>query len=182
MRHRSSPKFRVAVAIFCGAILLLLSQGSVLANGGPTSRTPSVTPLVTCSGSGCTGKDPYSTGCASSGYSLKAYPLYVARGQSVSDYYAYIQSASATLGWVQNYYSSTCGTNWAVVTSNSDATITASIDGQNSRIYWWSRGTNTSSWHSPMYYAPSEPTAAYGDISGYSNCLLQADNGVCDHP
>lgn len=196
MRYRASSKFRLSLAILCGVLLVLFSQTSVLANGvptGPTTKSQSVNPLVTCSGTGCNGKDPYSTGCSATEYVQTGYPLYPSQGQSPNTKYniAWIQSANGNAGWVQNYYSTACQTNWAVVTDNSNGPIVASINGQTSRIYWWSScglsacpsdGHGHYWWRSPMYYAPTESTAAYGNIGGYSNCLLQANNGICDHP
>ena len=204
MRYRASSKFRLSLAILCGVLLVLFSQTSVLANGrptGPTTKSQSVNPMVTCSGSGCTGKNPYSTGCSSTGYPQNAWPLYVSyqagqqSGQEYQDAYIPAATDGEELGWVQNYYSTACHSNWSVVTENEDLAITASIEGQSTRIYWWghcnagscpsyidSRGVRVYWWHSPMYYAPTESTAAYGNIDGYDNCLLQANNGICDHP
>lgn len=198
MRYCSSAKFRVGVAIFCGTLLLLLSQGSVLANGRPQTGPQSVAPLVTCSGSGCTGKDPYSSGCASTGYAQNAWPLYVSyqadqkSGQEYQEAYIPFATDGGELGWVENYYSTTCKSNWSVVIENNDDAVTTSIEGQSTRIYWYSHcnagacaynsSTHEYWWHSPMYYAPTESTAAYGNIDGYDNCLLQANNGICDHP
>ena len=195
MRYHASLKLRVVAAILCAALFVLMTQGNALANGRPPADAPSVSPLVSCSGSGCTGKDPYSTGCAATGYKQLGYPRDLSQGQQSNTRYdiAYIPARGDVIfGWVQNYYSTTCKTNWSVVTENSDGAITASIEGQNSRIYWWSHcnlgacsydsSTGRYWWHSPMYYAPTEPTAAYGNLTGYDNCLLQANNGICDHP
>lgn len=195
MLYRASSKFGVSLAILCGVMLVLFSQSSVLANGGPPPKVPTISPSVSCSGTGCNGKDPYSTGCAATGYVQTGYPLDLSQGQNANTKYdkAYIPHVGEVIfGWVQNYYSTTCKTNWAVVTDNVETDITASIEGQNSRIYWWSHcnlgscpynsSTQAYWWRSPMYYAPTEPTAAYGNLGGHENCLLQANNGICDHP
>lgn len=124
MRYRASSKFRLSLAILCGVVLVLFSQSSVLANGGPTgptTKSQSVNPMVTCSGTGCNGKDPYSTGCAATGYVQTGYPLDLSQGQNPNTKYdkAFIPSVGVVIfGWVQNYYSTTCKTNWAVVTDN----------------------------------------------------------------
>ena len=86
--------------------IVLMGAGGVLVTATPavyaastSSQTASVT--RTCSGSHCTGSDPYSTGCA---------------GNSAS--YWVVDSVPVTwkgvnYGWDQLWYSGTCGTNWA---------------------------------------------------------------------
>jgi hypothetical protein len=73
-----------------------------------TDATLSLVSLASCSGSRCDGSDPYSSGCAGNGPSYWAVDSVPVTWRGVN------------YGWVQLWYSATCGTNWARYTcSNS---------------------------------------------------------------
>ncbi len=92
-------------------VIFLFSSVPALASGCPkTSRhlkplatrisgQPSLIRAATCSGNGCNGLDPYSTGCAAS--------LYTVAVASVGN-----------IGSVELEYSATCQTNWEQIYGN----------------------------------------------------------------
>ena len=78
---------------------------------------PLITPApsayaVTCSGSGCNGKDPIYTGCNQNSYLAKRYIIPDQNGLAMWQTFADI------------YYSRSCGTNWVRVTQNPFGGIT----------------------------------------------------------
>ncbi len=103
MRHtrRVIAAFSAALILGCGA--LVASAPAAFA--------------ATCSGTGCDGKDPYSSGCAGSGASY-----YVAETAPLIN--ASTGVASNSYGYIQLWWSNTCHTNWArMVVNVSGATL-----------------------------------------------------------
>jgi hypothetical protein len=87
----------VAVALLTAILMSVSSSGTSLA--------------VSCSGSGCNGKNPVTTGCNQNAYLAAHYPFY--------DNYGIILSPFSNKSPYMNvYYSRSCGTNWVQVTSN----------------------------------------------------------------
>ena len=81
--------------------------GAVLAAGALTAcgllgivapAGAQVHPLVSCSGNGCTDKDPVQTGCSSDGRSILSGP---------------VSYNGTSFGTIELFWSNTCGTNWA---------------------------------------------------------------------
>jgi len=69
--------------------------------------TPAHALAATCSGNGCNGTDPASTGCNQNAYLAKRLPILdMQYGLAIWQTYADV------------YYSNTCGTNWVRVTQN----------------------------------------------------------------
>lgn len=93
------------------AIIFLFSSVSALASGGPKtarhlkplashiSGQSSLIRTATCSGNGCNGLDPYSTGCAASMYTVAV-------------------ASVGNIGRVELEYSAICQTNWGQIYGN----------------------------------------------------------------
>ncbi len=89
--------------LLCGMFALLLA-GGLLVLRVPTAQAKNITasrPLVPCAGEQCNGTDPYTTGCAGSAASYGVVDSVPVLWQGVN------------FGWVQLWFSRTCGTNWA---------------------------------------------------------------------
>lgn len=84
---------------------------------------------ASCSGAGCNGQNPYTTGCNSDAYALRYRDL--------------VDETSMTIGTVSLLYSPTCQTVWSEVTSYFGPTnrITANISAIDSSIAGCSGGT-----------------------------------------
>lgn len=117
--------------------------------------TPSF--AATCGGTGCDHTDPYATGCAGSGASY-----YVVASTPI-----YKGSTNVQAGYIQLWYSGTCGTNWA--------RIVVYDDGLND-IFYVKSGVYTADDRSDIYdqypgtswtnqlYAPTVRAKACGEI------------------
>lgn len=119
----------------------------------PVAIVMNTTPAfaVSCSGYGCDGQDPVSTGCDSGAYTVASDPLKYDAGGS-------------TIGWIDLRYSPTCGTNWARTRSNIGVqSLSASVSRPNS--YTTHEVGNYSTAWSGMVYAPSPVVAcAWGSV------------------
>ncbi len=122
------------------------------ASGGPATHAAQPRRAnVTCSGNGCNGKNPATTGCDVGAKT--------------------IQTAVFTNSYVELRYSPTCGTNWARTLSrvgpvNLVARTQRRIDGL---TYTFSSRNSTSTF-SAMVYAPTTPARACGGVNGISGC------------
>ena len=107
-------------------------------------------PLVGCSGSGCNGLNPATTGCSADAYT--------------------VQTATFSNSFVQLRYSPTCGTNWGRVISRVGATsLVITIQRNDNLTYTFSGGNFTFAWVA-MVYAPNVPARACGGVSSTSGC------------
>jgi uncharacterized protein DUF2690 len=107
-------------------------------------------PLVSCSGNGCNGLNPATTGCSADAYT--------------------VQTATFSNSFVELRYSPTCGTNWGRVISRVGATsLTVTIQRNDNLSYTFSGGNFTYAWVA-MVYAPSVPARACGGVNGTSGC------------
>ncbi len=121
-------------------------------SGGPgfARTTQPNTSHVKCSGNGCNGQNPVTTGCDASAKT--------------------IQTAVFNNSYVELRYSPACGTNWGRVTSKVGLTYltirTQRIDGL---TYAYSGGKYAYSF-SAMVYAPVLQARACGGVNGISGC------------
>lgn len=107
-------------------------------------------PLVSCSGNGCNGLNPATTGCSADAYT--------------------VQTAVFSNSFVELRYSPTCGTNWGRVISRVGATtLTVTIQRNDNLSYTFSGGNFTYAWVA-MVYAPNVPARACGGVSATSGC------------
>ena len=107
-------------------------------------------PLVGCSGSGCNGLNPATTGCSADAFT--------------------VQTAVFSNSRVELRYSPTCGTNWGRVTSKVGATfLVIRIDRSGGLTYTFSGGNFNSAWVA-MVYAPQVAARACGGVSSISGC------------
>ena len=105
---------------------------------------------VTCSGDGCDGQNPATTGCSAGAYT--------------------VQTAVFSNSFVELRYSPTCGTNWGRVTSRVGATfLVIRIDRSGGLTYTFSGG-NFNFAYSAMVYAPKVAARACGGVSSISGC------------
>ncbi len=110
-------------------------------------------PHVTCSGNGCNGLDPISTGCA-----LDAITVSITGG-----------AVSFRTGTIQLRYSPTCGTNWGrVFSSVGNTQMTVSIRRDDGRFYF-TVGSGTRLW-SPMVFARNAKAKACGSAGLFEDC------------
>ena len=105
---------------------------------------------VTCSGNGCNGLNPETTGCGADAYT--------------------VQTAVFSNTSVELRYSRRCGANWGRVTSRVGRAFlvirTQRIDGL---TYTFTGGNFNYAW-SAMVYAPTVRARACGGIGGISGC------------
>ncbi len=107
-------------------------------------------PLVGCSGSGCNGLNPATTGCSAGAYT--------------------VQTAVFSNSRVELRYSPTCGTNWGRVTSTVGATfLIIRIQRIDGLTYTFSGG-NFNFAYVAMVYAPTVAARACGGVSSISGC------------
>ena len=107
-------------------------------------------PQVTCSGEGCDGQNPATTGCSADAYT--------------------VQTAVFSNSFVELRYSPTCGTNWGRVTSRVGATfLVIRIDRSGGLTYTFSGG-NFNFAYVAMVYAPKVAARACGGVSSISGC------------
>ena len=107
-------------------------------------------PQVTCSGNGCNGLNPVTTGCSADAYT--------------------VQTAVFSNSFVELRYSPTCGTNWGRVTSRVGATfLVIRIDRSGGLTYTFSGG-NFNFAYVAMVYAPKVAARACGGVSSISGC------------
>jgi Protein of unknown function (DUF2690) len=170
LRHKRLPFSRALAALFALALVFALS-GTAFASGLPGhSRTGVQQASVNCSGTGCNGKDPYSSGCAATA---------VLQGTAVA-----IWNGAVIVGTVQIDWSTQCQTNWAEVRSTAGSStrqMEAQIVGLSHGIYYWAKcGSGCTAYHSQMYYAPNESVEADGQIIAIAtgvSCQTQGSNG-----
>jgi len=107
-------------------------------------------PQVTCSGNGCNGLNPATTGCSADAYT--------------------VQTAVFSNSYVELRYSPTCGTNWGRVTSKVGATsLIIRIQRIDGLTYTFSGGPFNSAYVA-MVYAPKVAARACGGVSSISGC------------
>ena len=110
-------------------------------------------PHVTCSGNGCNGLDPVTTGCARDAVSVKT------TGGTVS----------FRTGTIELRYSPTCGTNWGRVLSTVGNTqLTVSIR-RDDGLFYFVVGSGTRMW-STMVFARSAKAKACGSANHFEDC------------
>lgn len=110
-------------------------------------------PHVTCSGNGCNGHDPVSTGCA-----RDAITVSITGG-----------TVKFRTGTIQLRFSPTCGTNWGRVFSNIGNTqLTVSIRRDDGR-FAFTVGSGTRLW-SPMVFARNVKAKACGSAGLFEDC------------
>ena len=118
------------------------------------STVQDLLPHVTCSGNGCNGLDPVSTGCARDGITVTT------TGGTVS----------FRTGTIQLRYSPTCGTNWGRVFSTIGTTqLWVSIRRDDGRFYFTVGSGITRLW-SPMVFARNVKAKACGSASHFEDC------------
>ncbi len=122
------------------------------ASGGPAAARISQqsSAKVTCSGNGCNGKSPATTGCETGAYT--------------------VQTAVFSNSYVELRYSPTCGTNWARTTSKvGPANLVARVQRIDGLTYTFSSGKFNYAF-SAMVYAPTVKARACGGVNGISGC------------
>lgn len=142
------------IRLFLFSTALLVSLLGMTAFVGVSTAAAHATqrshPQVTCSGNGCNGQNPATTGCAADART--------------------VQTATFSNSFVQLRYSPTCGTNWGRVISRVGAVHlvvrTQRIDGL---TYTFSGGNFTSAF-AAMVFAPRVAARACGGINGISGC------------
>ena len=155
---------RIRLFLFSTALLVSLfgmtaitgssvaSAHTHVANARATSAhvTRRSRPQVTCSGEGCDGQNPATTGCSADAYT--------------------VQTAVFSNSFVELRYSPTCGTNWGRVTSRVGATfLVIRIDRSGGLTYTFSGG-NFNFAYSAMVYAPKVAARACGGVNAISGC------------
>ena len=155
---------RIRLFLFSAALLLSLfgmttftglsaaSAHTQVTNARATSAhaTRRSRPQVTCSGEGCDGLNPATTGCSADAYT--------------------VQTAVFSNSFVELRYSPTCGTNWGRVTSRVGATfLVIRIDRSGGLTYTFSGG-NFNFAYSAMVYAPKVAARACGGVNAISGC------------
>ncbi|HEX4206769.1 MAG TPA: DUF2690 domain-containing protein [Ktedonobacteraceae bacterium] len=128
------------------------SQHVVQSGGRPgaVKTTTRSSAQVTCSGNGCNGQNPVTTGCNADAYT--------------------VQTAVFSNSYVELRYSPTCGTNWARVTSKVGlANLVARIQRIDGLTYTFSGGKFYYA-YSVMVYAPTLAARACGGVNGISGC------------
>ena len=106
--------------------------------------------LVTCSGDGCDGLNPETTGCAAGAYT--------------------VQTAVFSNSYVELRYSPTCKTNWGRVTSKvGPSFLVVRIQRIDGLTYTFSGG-NFNFAYSAMVYAPQAAARACGGVNGITGC------------
>lgn len=117
------------------------------------STAQNLLPHVTCSGNGCNGLDPVSTGCARDAITVTT------TGGTVS----------FRTGTIQLRYSPTCGTNWGrVFSSVGNTQLTVSIR-RNDGLFYFTIGSGTRLW-SPMVFARNVKAKACGSAGHFEDC------------
>ena len=105
---------------------------------------------VTCSVTGCNGRDPQTTGCAADAYT--------------------VQTAVFSNAFVELRYSPTCKTNWGRVRSRIGTNfLSARIQRIDGLRYTFSGGNFTIAW-SAMVYAPVMKARACGGVQVIDGC------------
>jgi hypothetical protein len=74
--------------------------------------SPDTSFAVSCSGAGCNGRNPVTTGCNQNAYLAAHYPFYEQPWNIIFSPY------SSSSPYMNVYYSRSCGTNWIQITSN----------------------------------------------------------------
>jgi hypothetical protein len=133
--------------------LLLTVLGMTVVVGVRTAlasvRQPSL-PHATCSGNGCNGQDPQTSGCAADAYT--------------------VQTAVLSSRFVQLRYSPRCGTNWGRVLSRIGRThLYVRVQRIDGRSYFGSISTGLLM-YSPMVYAPVLKARACAISQGAADC------------
>lgn len=96
-------KYHRSVFILLALLLLVLGSSFALPHHASAATLHvQMTASPSCSGDGCDGFDPYATRCAGSGASYR-----------VVDSVPVVNIFFAKVGYVQLWYSDTCGTNWS---------------------------------------------------------------------
>ena len=152
---------RIRLLLFSAALLISLFGMTAFTQVNVASAHTSVQanhmhatvpnrPLVSCSGNGCNGLNPATTGCSADAYT--------------------VQTAVFNNSFVELRYSPTCGTNWGRVISRVGATfLTVTIQRNDNLSYTFSGGNFTYAWVA-MVYAPNVPARACGGVSTTSGC------------
>lgn len=146
---------RLFILLSIATLLAALFAGTAFAYVSASHATTAghLAPHVTCSGNGCNGLDPVSTGCAADAYTVRV------TGGTVT----------FRTGHVELRYSARCGTNWGRVTSTiGSAQLTISIR-RNDDLFYFAVGSGTILW-SPMVYAPNVTAKACGSAGHYQDC------------
>ena len=150
---------RIRMLLFSAALLVSLfgmtaftsvSIASAHTNAQANHATLPHHPLVSCSGNGCNGLNPATTGCSADAYT--------------------VQTAVFSNSFVELRYSPTCGTNWGRVISRVGATsLIIRVQRNDGLTYTFSGGNFTFAWVA-MVYAPNVPARACGGVSSISGC------------
>lgn len=115
---------------------------------------PESTLAVTCSGSGCNGKSPQTTGCAADGTTL--------RSNTIRD-----SDTGAAIGRVELRSSAVCKTRWSRTTSYIGATlITQKVERADGLEYIEQDSGATQAFSMMVYVGTSQTARACGNING----------------
>ena len=132
-RHRA---LTVAVAGVLGALAFASAIGT------------STAAAASCSGTGCNGKDPYATGCASGAYEVTS------AGRYLHNLYGATNGSVIHLFW-----SPRCQTNWPVVTQPAPCS-----DVQGTVVFANVENLSTGQWVSYPYRSKTAPTYVWGNM------------------
>jgi Protein of unknown function (DUF2690) len=118
--------------------------------------TPSVALGVTCSGSGCNGTSPETTGCAASASTLASHQIY--------DRYT-----GANIGYVELRGSSVCKTRWARTTSRiGSQPLLEEVDRSDGKFYM-DQDIATSGYSPQVYVGTTYTATACGAIYDFNH-------------
>ncbi len=116
----------------------------------PANTTQRSLPHVTCSGDGCDGLNPATTGCSADAYTVR--------------------TAVFSNSYVELRYSPTCGANWGRVTSKVGlAFLVIRTQRLSDGLTYTFSGTYDYAW-SAMVFAPNTPARACGGVNVISGC------------
>lgn len=134
-------RLRSSVACALGLATLILGATMVVA---PTMASAS----PSCSGSGCNGRDPYTSGCAQGAYEVTS------AGRYLTNPYGGTNGSIVHLFW-----SPSCRTNWTVVTQRQSCS-----DIQGTRVVANVLNRSTGQWVNYAYGAKTAPTYVWGNM------------------
>jgi len=166
------------------ALMVFSSSGTALAASTQQVHvqvhhvpTAVLLPTVTCSGNGCTGQDPNTTGCSATASTVLSHLI--------------LNGINQQIGLIELRFSSTCKTNWARTTSFINAVPMGAIVERARGIDGsfafecnpaTCNDTTATSVFTPMVWAPDVAALAQGDLfqngQDFSACVTQSQSAL----
>ena len=143
---------QIRLFLFSTALLVSLFGMTAFMGGStaPAQATQRSRPQVTCSGNGCNGQNPQSTGCAANAFTVRRVDF--------------------SNSFVELRYSPKCGTKWGRVTSKVGPTRLVVRTQRNDGLTYTFTGGNFNSAFAAMVYAPQVAARACGGVNSISGC------------